>query len=108
MSYTFFWSRANILNVIHKNYKHCSANIMFDIIRTKQWWFNMKKEIEVFVQNCLKCQLTVKSRDIKCNEMHSFKTWSDRNQSFEKWDLNLIKSFLKTDDNNKWIIIAID
>ena len=36
MSYTSFWNRANILNVIHKNYEHCSANIMFDIIRTKQ------------------------------------------------------------------------
>ena len=36
MLYTFFWNRANILNVIHKSYGHCSANIMFDIIHTKQ------------------------------------------------------------------------
>ena len=36
MSYTFLWSRANILNTIHKSYEHCSANIMFDIIRTRQ------------------------------------------------------------------------
>ena len=40
--------------------------------------------------------------------MHSFKTKSDKNQSFEKWNLNLIKFFFKTDDNNKWIIITID
>ena len=40
--------------------------------------------------------------------MHSSETWSDKNQSFEKWDLNLIKSFFKTNDDNKWIITAID
>ena len=33
----------------------------------------MKKDIKKFVQNCLKCQLIVKSRDIKRNEMHLFK-----------------------------------
>ena len=35
MSYTSFWNRANILNVIHKSYEHCSTNIIFDIIRTR-------------------------------------------------------------------------
>ena len=40
--------------------------------------------------------------------MHSFKTWFDKNQSFERWNLNLIKFFFKTDDDNKWIVIAID
>ena len=40
--------------------------------------------------------------------MHSSETWSDKSQSFEKWNLNLIKSFFKTNDDNKWIIIAID
>ena len=74
MLYTFFWSRANILNVIHKSYEHCSTNIMFDIIRTKQWWSDMRKDIKEFVRNCLKCQLTAKSRDIKHDEMHSFET----------------------------------
>ena len=74
MSYTSFWSRANILNVIHKSYEYCSTNIMFDIIRTKQWWFDMKKNIKKFVRNCSECQLTVKSRDIKRDEMHSFET----------------------------------
>ena len=108
MSYTFLWNRANILNVIHKNYEHYSANIMFDIIRIKQWWLDMKKDIKKFVRNCLKCQLIVKSRDIKRDKMHSSETWSDKSQSFEKWNLNLIKSFFKTDENNKWIIITID
>ena len=108
MSYTSFWNRANILNVIHKSYEHCSTNIMFDIIRTKQWWSDMKKNIKEFVRSCSKYQLTVKSRDIKRDEMHSSETWSDKNQPFEKWDLNLIKSLLKTDDDNKWIITAID
>ena len=32
----------------------------------------MKKDIKEFVRNCLKCQLIVKSRDIKRDEMHSF------------------------------------
>ena len=40
--------------------------------------------------------------------MHSSETWFNKNQSFEKWNLNLIKFFFKTDDDNKWIIIAID
>ena len=108
MSYTFFWDRANILNIIYKNYEHCSTNIMFDIIRIKQWWFDMKKNIKEFVRSCSKCQLVVKLRDIKCDEMHSSETWSDKSQSFERWSLNLIKSLLKTDDDNKWIVIAIN
>ena len=40
--------------------------------------------------------------------MHSFETWFDKSQSFERWNLNLIKLFFKTDDDNKWIVIAID
>ena len=108
MLYTSFWNRANILNVIHKNYEYCSMNIMFNIIRTKQWWFDIKKNIKEFVRNCSECQLIVKSRDIKRDEMHSSETWSDKSQSFERWNLNLIKSFFKTDDDNKWIIITIN
>ena len=68
----------------------------------------MKKDIKEFVRNCSKCQLIVKSRDIKRNEMHSFEIWFDKSQSFEKWDLNLIKFLFKTDDDNKWIVTAID
>ena len=78
MLYTFFWNCANILNVIHKNYEHCSTNIMFDIICTRQWWSDMKKNIKEFVRNCSECQLIVKSREIKRDEMHSFKIWSDK------------------------------
>ena len=40
--------------------------------------------------------------------MHSSEIWFDRNQSFERWNLNLIKFLFKTDDDNKWIITAID
>ena len=40
--------------------------------------------------------------------MHSFEIWSDKNQLFKKWNLNLIKFFSKIDDDNKWIVIAID
>ena len=68
----------------------------------------MKKNIKEFIRNCLKCQLIVKSRDIKRDEMHSFEIWFDKSQSFKKWNLNLIKFLLKTDDDNKWIVIAID
>ena len=68
----------------------------------------MKKNIKKFVKNCSKCQLIVKSRDIKRNKMHSSETWFDKNQSFKKWDLNLIKFFFKTNDDNKWIVTAID
>ena len=32
----------------------------------------MKKNIKEFIRNCSKCQLIVKSRDIKRNEIHSF------------------------------------
>ena len=78
MSYTFFWSRANILNAIYKSYEHYSTNIMFDIIRTKQWWFDIRKNIKEFIRNCLKCQLIVKSRDIKRDEMHLFETWFNK------------------------------
>ena len=108
MLYTFFWNRANILNIIHKNYEYCSTNIMFDIIYTKQWWSNMRKNIKKFIRNCSEYQLTVKLHDIKRDEMHSSETWFDKNQSFEKWDLNLIKFLFKTNDNNKWIVIAIN
>ena len=40
--------------------------------------------------------------------MHSSETWFDQNQSFERWSWNLIKFLLKTDDDNKWIVIAIN
>ena len=68
----------------------------------------MKKNIKEFVRNCLKCQLIIKSRDIKRDEMYSSEIWFDKSQSFEKWNLNLIKFFFKTDDDNKWIVITID
>ena len=40
--------------------------------------------------------------------MHSFETWFDKSQSFERWNLNLIKFFFKTNNDNKWIVTAID
>ena len=40
--------------------------------------------------------------------MHSSETWFDKNQSFEKWNLNLIKFFSKINNDNKWIVTAIN
>ena len=84
VSYTKLWTRANFLNVTHKNYEHCSKTIMYDIIRVKQWWFDMRNDIRHFVRHCSKCQLIVKSREIKKDVMHSSNTWVDRNNSFER------------------------
>ena len=84
VSYTKLWTRANFLNVTHKNYEHCSKTIMYDIIRVKQWWFDMRNDIRHFVRHCSKCRLIVKSREIKKDVMHSSNTWVDRNNSFER------------------------
>ena len=106
--YTPLWSRADILNATHKSYGHCSADTMFDIIRTRQWWPDMRKDIKGFVRSCPECQLAAKPRDIKRDEMHPSGTWSDRSQPFERWGLDLIGPLPKTDDGNKWIVTAID
>ena len=40
--------------------------------------------------------------------MHSFEIWVDRNQSFERWNLDFIEKLSKTNKNNQWIVIVID
>lgn len=74
MSYIDIWIQFDFLNHIHKIYEHCSVTTMHNIIRVKQWWFNMKRDIRYFVRHCLKCQLTAKSRDTQRKFMHSLKT----------------------------------
>ena len=81
---------------------------MFDIIKVKKWWFNMRKNIKHFVCHCFECQLTIKFKDVKRNVMHSSNIWFDRSQLFERWELNLIESLFITKKSNRWIVICID
>ena len=41
--YTKLWTRVDFFNTIHKTYDHCFYKMMFDIIRVKKWWFDIKK-----------------------------------------------------------------
>ena len=40
--YIELWTRVDYLNHVHKIYDHCIEAIMFDIIKVKQWWFDMR------------------------------------------------------------------
>ena len=68
----------------------------------------MKKNIKHFVRHYSECQLTIKFRNVKRNVIHFNEIWFDRNQFFEKWDLNFIDSLSATIEDNRWIIICIN
>lgn len=70
VSYTDTWARSDFLNVIHKNYGHCSSETMMDIIRVRQWWPGMRKDIRLFVRHFSECQLAAKSKDYRRDQMH--------------------------------------
>ena len=72
--YIELWARVNFLNFIHKTYEYCFANTILNIIRIRQWWLNIRKNIKKFIRYCKKCQLIVKSKKIKQNMMHSSNT----------------------------------
>ena len=101
ISYTKFWARVDFLNTIYKTYDHCFYETMFDIIRVRKWWFDIKKNIKHFVRHCFECQLTIKFRNVKRDVMHFNEIWSDRSQFFEKWNLNFIDSLSATIKDNR-------
>ena len=106
--YTKLWARVDFLNTIYKTYDHYFYETIFDIIRVRKWWFDMKKNIKHFVRHCFEYQLTIKFKNVKRNVIYFNEIWFDRNQFFEKWNLNFIDSLFATIKNNRWIIICID
>ena len=106
--YTPVWARTNFLDHIHKQYGHCSHETMMDIIRVRQWWPGMRKDIKHYVKHCHECQLAAVPRDVKRDVMHPSGTWKDRSNPFERWGFDLIGPLPETERGNKWIVTAID
>jgi len=106
--YTELWARADLLNSIHKTYGHCSIETMFDIVRVREWWPGMRRDIKHFVKHCPECQLAAKPKNVRRDVMHPSGTWSDRSQPFERWGLDLIGPLPATEKGNRWIVTCID
>ena len=106
--YLEHWARSDFLNKVHNDYGHVADKTMMDIIRVRQWWPDMRRDIKHFVRYCSACQLAAKPREVSRDVMHPSHTWHDKSQPFERWGLDLIGTLPKTDKGNRWIVTAID
>ena len=68
----------------------------------------MKRNIKHFIRHYFECQFAIKFKDVKRNVMYFSNTWFDRNQFFERWELNFIEFLFITKKSNRWIVICID
>jgi len=100
--------RVDMIERIHREIGHASANTIIDLIVRRGWWPKMEEEIRHYVRHCQECQLTKRVKDRPTDELHPNAEWRGKVQPFERWGLDLIGKLPRTPRGNIWIVTAID
>lgn len=54
--YVPFAFRLDLTAKMHFSYGHCGAENTYSIMRQREYWPQMKKDINAWVKGCLECQ----------------------------------------------------
>jgi hypothetical protein len=99
--------RGDLVQRLHDEYGHLSAEGMKNLIETRGWWPKMDKDIHEFRASCANCQTAQRQR--KGQEREYTRLPTPRFiQPFQRWGIDLIGILPKTKQGNRWILTAID
>ena len=78
---------------------------MYDIIKKRWWWPNLKEDIQNWIRNCPQCQLGANA-DRKTH--HAPMKPLDVPKPFARWHLDFMGELPRTINGNHWILVAVD
>src|SRR5438552_11956873 len=105
--YIDFQFRGDLMQKMHDQYGHLSYVNLFNILESRAWWPEMKKDIKQFIAACPNCQIHQRQHASQEREQAHLVT-DPFIQPFQRWGIDLIGRLPKTINGNRWIITAID
>lgn len=103
--YALFARRADLVKEYHDGYGHAAKTTVYEIMRKRWWWPNMKSDIETWLSHCQQCQLAAGADR---NTHHSPMHLPPVPGPFARWHLDFIGELPTTANGNRWILVAVD
>lgn len=103
--YALFARRAEIVKECHTSFGHLGTLIVYDILKKRWWWPNMKQDIQDWLKTCQQCQL---ASDPDRNKHHAPMKPLDIPEPFFRWHFDFIGELPTTPKGNRWILVAVD
>jgi transposase InsO family protein len=88
---------------MHNAYGHIGADGIQELLQTRAWWPDMKKDIKQWIKTCINCQITSCGKTTT-EPLHPLTPVP----AFHRWSLDFIGQLPITSNDNRWILIAID
>ena len=98
-------NRAALVNKFHKGFGHAGQLTVFELMRKRWWWPNMRTDIQTWLLNCKECQLASSPGK---NKRHAPMVPLDIPPAFGRWHLDFVGELPLTQQGNKWLLTAVD
>ena len=103
--YVLFARRADLVQEFHKSVGHAGKLTVYDLMRKRWWWPDMRADIEGWLAACPQCQLAARP-DRKTH--HAPMKPLDVPPVFSRWHLDFIGELPTTINGNRWLLVAVD
>lgn len=98
-----FSRRADLVQEYHVSYGHSAGATIYEIMKDRFWWPNMRNDIYNWIQVCFACQISTKKPTIQEALQPRLPT-----QPFSRWSIDFIGRLPKTLQGNRWLLVAVD
>jgi len=100
-----FSNRATLVNRFHEGFGHAGQSTVFELMRKRWWWPNMRSDIQGWLSTCKECQLASSSGK---NKHHAPMVSLDIPPAFGRWHLDFVSELPLTPQGNRWLLTAVD
>ena len=103
--YVLFARRAELVQDFHILVGHAGKLTVYDLMRKRWWWPDMRADIEGWLAACPQCQLAAHP-DRKTH--HAPMKPLDVPPVFSRWHLDFVGELPTTANGNRWLLVAVD
>ena len=103
--FVLFARRADLVQDFHKSVGHAGNLTVFDLMRNRWWWPDMRSDIQGWLAACPSCQLAANA-DRKVH--HAPMKPLTVPPAFSRWHLDFVGELPTTDNGNRWLLVAVD
>jgi hypothetical protein len=86
----------------HELSAHFGIQAIYEKVKEKYWWKNMKRDVEKYVKSCDNCQRRNNPQGL--HELHPIEV----KEPFHMIGIDVIGPLPRTEEGNKYIVVAID
>ena len=103
--YVLFARRADLVEQFHKSFGHAGNTTMYDLMRKRWWWPDMRADIQNWLAACQQCQLAANAdRGVHHAPMKPLEV----PPAFSRWHLDFVGELPTTIQGNRWLLVAVD